>query len=194
MCSKQQLYDSARRHCNPVRCLYSSGLLQAEGIIRLFFSARSGRAWESSVVSLPKQFNQYSRRTQKIIFFLITNSLEAANWQGKDIFSYFVIFWDYLPNVGGGILNNFWSVGFFPHGFQNEYTMSKLLTYLSKTMMVNICVLRDSKRDFGDKWVVGFGCEATFSQLFCTAGLKCTGNPLHIVGIFGNEPVFWNTN
>lgn len=30
----------------------------------------------------------------------------------------------------------------------------------------------------------GLAVEATFLHSFCTAGLECTGKPLHFVGIF----------
>jgi len=65
-----------------VRCLHSSGLLQAEGRIGLFLSARRGRARESPRTEsiLKKYLENY--------FFPITNFPEAANWWGKGILSY----------------------------------------------------------------------------------------------------------
>lgn len=174
MSSKNQLYQSTRTYCNLVRCLHISGLPQAEGIIGLFLSARRGRARDSLVVSLPTQ------EGLRKLFFLITSSPEAANWWGKDIF----LPWGYLPNVGGGILNNFWSAGLFPMYFRMNTTCPSFWSLWSRQWQSTFVFWEISERDFSGKWVVGLGDEAAFLQPFCTAGLKCTGNPLHLLGVF----------
>lgn len=115
MSSKKQFYHGTRKYGNPVRRLYSSGLLQAEGIIGLLLSARRGRARDSPVLSLPTRTESIFKKDSENYLFLITNSPEAANGLGKGIFSYLEVTCKMLEE---GILNNIWSVGLFPMYFR----------------------------------------------------------------------------
>lgn len=97
---------------------------------------------------------------------------------------YSLISLGYLPNGGGGILNAFWSVGLFLVYFRMNTPCPSFWSVGAKQWQSTCMFWEISERDFSGKWIVGFAGEATFLQPFCTTGLKCTGNPLQLVGIF----------
>lgn len=93
---KKPLYHSTRECCHPGRCQHSSGLLQAEGIIKLLFIKLLFMGQEPGAAqwSYQQELDQYSRKTWKIIFSDYKVFRNNWNLQGKGIFSYLeVICW-----------------------------------------------------------------------------------------------------
>lgn len=172
---KKPLYHSTRECCHPGRCQHSSGLLQAEGIIKLLFIKLLFMGQEPGAAqwSYQQELDQYSRKTWKIIFSDYKVFRNNWNLQGKGIFSYLeVICWRKDP-VQYSVCR------FSPVSFRMNTAHPRFQSLWPKEQLSTF-VFWDISGING----LGLGVEATFLHCSCTAGLECTGKPLHLLGFF----------